>query len=190
MALRDAAAARGMWTMAQLLQLHAGDVISLPKARIETFYAQSWAIVHYLALEEASHGANLTRYLQLVASGADPSTTWTSLFGTTDIVPVLKAYLRRQQLHGLLYRFSQGIDTAAGVAVAVSPSEMEAVFGAKEKAPLDQVEIPQGVVVFEVAGTKPPATPRKRWMPRSTSPSRRGRRCAGRARWRSGSTAG
>ncbi len=43
--------------------------------------------------------------------------------------------------------------------IGSSQQFMEAVFGAKEKAPPDQVEIPQGVVVFELAGTKPPATP-------------------------------
>lgn len=36
---------------------------------------------------------------------------------------------------------------------------MEAVFGAKENAPPDQVQIAQGIVVFQVVGTKPPATP-------------------------------
>ncbi len=40
-----------------------------------------------------------------------------------------------------------------------SPQFAEAVFGASEKAPLDQVQISQGTVVYELLGTKPAATP-------------------------------
>ncbi|MBZ5719340.1 MAG: peptidyl-prolyl cis-trans isomerase [Acidobacteriia bacterium] len=40
-----------------------------------------------------------------------------------------------------------------------SPSFTDAVFNAAEKAPPDQVQLPTGYAVFEVAAIKPPATP-------------------------------
>src|SRR5216684_471313 len=40
-----------------------------------------------------------------------------------------------------------------------SPQFMGAVFGQAEKAPPDQVQLPQGYAVFEVEAIKPPATP-------------------------------
>jgi peptidyl-prolyl cis-trans isomerase D len=43
--------------------------------------------------------------------------------------------------------------------LGASPQFMEAVFGEAAKAPPDVVQIPQGYVVFQLLGIKPPATP-------------------------------
>jgi len=40
-----------------------------------------------------------------------------------------------------------------------SPQLMDAVFNASEKSPPDEVQVPQGYVVYQVVGVKPPATP-------------------------------
>src|SRR5207249_6037434 len=40
-----------------------------------------------------------------------------------------------------------------------SPEFMNAAFEQREKSPSDQVQLPQGVVVYEVTAIKPPATP-------------------------------
>jgi peptidyl-prolyl cis-trans isomerase D len=40
-----------------------------------------------------------------------------------------------------------------------SPQLMDAVFNEPDKAPADVVQVPQGYVVFQVLGIKPPATP-------------------------------
>jgi peptidyl-prolyl cis-trans isomerase D len=43
--------------------------------------------------------------------------------------------------------------------LAPNPQFMEAVFNEAEKAPADVVQVPQGYVVFQLLGIKPPATP-------------------------------
>jgi peptidyl-prolyl cis-trans isomerase D len=43
--------------------------------------------------------------------------------------------------------------------LAANPQFMDAVFNEAEKAPPDEVQIPQGYVVFQLLGIKPPATP-------------------------------
>lgn len=43
--------------------------------------------------------------------------------------------------------------------LGANPQFMDAVFGEAEKAPPDVVQIPQGYVVFQLIGIKPPATP-------------------------------
>jgi len=48
-------------------------------------------------------------------------------------------------------------DTLPGI--GNSPQFTSAVFGQAEKAPPDQVQLPQGYAVFEVLAIKPPATP-------------------------------
>jgi peptidyl-prolyl cis-trans isomerase D len=53
--------------------------------------------------------------------------------------------------------FVSRTDTLPGI--GNSPQFMGAVFGQAEKAPPDQVQLPQGYAVFEVEAIKPPATP-------------------------------
>ncbi len=43
--------------------------------------------------------------------------------------------------------------------IGASQPFMDAVFGAKEKAPADQVQLPQGYAIYEVDAVKPPQTP-------------------------------
>ena len=43
--------------------------------------------------------------------------------------------------------------------IGSSPQLMDAVFSAREKAPPDMAQLAQGVVVFQVVGSRPPATP-------------------------------
>ena len=43
--------------------------------------------------------------------------------------------------------------------IGSSPQFTEAVFNAAEKSPPDQVQVPQGFVIFELEAIKPPATP-------------------------------
>jgi peptidyl-prolyl cis-trans isomerase D len=43
--------------------------------------------------------------------------------------------------------------------IGSSPQFTEAVFNAAEKSPADQVQVPQGFVVFELEAIKPPSTP-------------------------------
>ena len=63
------------------------------------------------------------------AKGQSPITT--EFFGRTDALPGL----------------------------AANPQFMDAVFNEADKAPPDEVQIPQGYVVFQLLGIKPPATP-------------------------------
>jgi|HubBroStandDraft_6_1064221.scaffolds.fasta_scaffold40627_2 peptidyl-prolyl cis-trans isomerase D len=53
--------------------------------------------------------------------------------------------------------FVSRTDTLPGI--GNSPQFTSAVFGQAEKAPPDQVQLPQGYAVFEVLAIKPPATP-------------------------------
>lgn len=43
--------------------------------------------------------------------------------------------------------------------IGPSPAFMDAVFNAREKAPPDEAQLPQGFAVFQVLAVKPPATP-------------------------------
>ena len=64
--LADAIASNRLWPLHELIRVHAGDVIYLPREKIETFYAQSWAMSLFL-LE--SYPSETRRYLADVAAG-------------------------------------------------------------------------------------------------------------------------
>lgn len=69
-ALTDAVEAGQLWPLDQLLRLHAGDVIGLPRERVDTFYAQTWALALFLWTgENGRHRPALRRYLCDIASG-------------------------------------------------------------------------------------------------------------------------
>jgi peptidyl-prolyl cis-trans isomerase D len=53
--------------------------------------------------------------------------------------------------------FISRTDTLPGI--GASPQFTEAVFSAAEKSPPDQVQVPQGFVIYELEAIKPPATP-------------------------------
>ena len=47
--LRHASEAHELWPLETLCTMHAGDVVNLSAARIETFYAEDWAFAQFLA---------------------------------------------------------------------------------------------------------------------------------------------
>lgn len=68
-ALRAALAANRLWLLKDLLRLHAGNVISLSRAQIDTFYAQAWAMALFLMRPESPYRAGMDRYFADLAAG-------------------------------------------------------------------------------------------------------------------------
>ncbi|OLB86773.1 MAG: hypothetical protein AUI17_04010 [Acidobacteriales bacterium 13_2_20CM_2_55_5] len=62
-----------------------------------------------------------------------------------------------QSLQVISTDFVSRADSLPGI--GNSPEFMNAAFEQREKSPSDQVQLPQGVVVYEVTAIKPPATP-------------------------------
>lgn len=75
-----------------------------------SFYAQSWALVHYLLVGNADRQPQATRFLQLLGQGLDQDTAFTQAFDTdyATLENELRRYLRRLDFPYL--RFS--IDTS------------------------------------------------------------------------------
>lgn len=58
-----------LWPLSQLLRMHAGDVISLPRQSIDTYYAQAWALALYLSDPDSPYSQQFQTYLSDIASG-------------------------------------------------------------------------------------------------------------------------
>jgi tetratricopeptide (TPR) repeat protein len=82
------------------------------------FYAQSWALVHYLLLgKEAQRQPQLTRYLELVAKGVNQQESFQTAFGT-DIDAIekeLRDYIRRDKYPYINFPFEQKLESEVAV---------------------------------------------------------------------------
>jgi tetratricopeptide (TPR) repeat protein len=88
-------------------------------SRRSTFYAQSWALVHYLLFDD-DHGrpAQTLRYLDALAAGQEPRKAFEASFGASyrEISKALQDYLRRSLLPYRRYELADlAVDAAASV---------------------------------------------------------------------------
>ena len=86
------------------------------------FYAQSWALVHYLMFgQQARRQPQLNRYLGLVSSGANQQESFQTAFGA-DIEAIekeLRDYIRRDQYPYINFPFEQKLESDVTVESAV-----------------------------------------------------------------------
>lgn len=100
--LRNAVERGQLWTLEELAQMHAGLVVDQPAARIESFYAQSWAFARFMCdYEDGRYRRRLQRLLDDVATGTvfDPTGSHHHAGGGWDpagVRPMLEYYLGRR----------------------------------------------------------------------------------------------
>lgn len=97
--LRTAVQAGDLWSLPQLLQTHAGEVVDLPPERIEAFYAQNWAFAKFLwQADDARYRPALLALLDDAARGRLPahlvSSSHEQGFDPRTVQPLLEHYLQ------------------------------------------------------------------------------------------------
>jgi tetratricopeptide (TPR) repeat protein len=97
------------------------------------FYAQSWALVHYLMLgNDRKRAPQLTRYFELVARGASQQESFQAAFGADAeaIEKELREYIRRDSYTYGTLDFDQKLEFDAGVqSEQLSEAEAQAYLG-------------------------------------------------------------
>jgi hypothetical protein len=99
LSLRKAIEDKDLWTLSDLLQMHAGNVITLTNGRIMAFYAEAWAFARFLW--EADNGKYRPAFQKMlldIATGNvwDPSGSFRSRLGPwipAASIPMLEHYL-------------------------------------------------------------------------------------------------
>lgn len=97
-ALRMAYDADDLFPLAELITLHAGEVVGMPSGRIEAFYAQNWAFARFLWDGENGHFRPALRKLlsDAVAGDLQPAGGTTgAAWDSRSAAPLLEAYLGR-----------------------------------------------------------------------------------------------
>jgi Tfp pilus assembly protein PilF len=95
------------------------------------FYAESWALVHYLMLDpEKQKQKLLSSYLRLVDSGTDPLEAARQAFGDLNqLEKELESYTRRSSYFEYVVSLAGGPDPVDYAARKVPPAEAEARLG-------------------------------------------------------------
>jgi tetratricopeptide (TPR) repeat protein len=95
------------------------------------FYAESWALVHYLMIKGSQGGKRpLTNYLAAVAQEADPTVAASHAFGDLPALEKeLQAYVRQSTFPYVRMKGSTEIDDEAFAAREVAPAEAAAWRG-------------------------------------------------------------
>jgi tetratricopeptide (TPR) repeat protein len=96
------------------------------------FYAQSWALVHYLSEARGGRGGALARFIDLLAGGAKTEDALREAFGMSvaELETGLAAYVRRARYKGEVEEFGRPLDfDAQSSARMLSEAEVAARLG-------------------------------------------------------------
>ncbi len=93
------------------------------------FYAESWALVHFLSSSEPARSKQLAEYARVTGLGVPPADAWQQVFGAYDPLPDLRRYIRQFSVRGFRYRFKEGIETTNGDTIKLTDAEVEATLG-------------------------------------------------------------
>ncbi|MGD8329207.1 MAG: tetratricopeptide repeat protein [Acidobacteriota bacterium] len=116
----------------ELLTADRAFVDSLSAYRVNAFYAQSWALIHYMMLGDRTHGYSerITPYLQYVRDGQTSVEAFEAAFGAIeDLEREVDQYLHRFRFQALRIDRPQGIEDADHAARPLAAHEYHARVG-------------------------------------------------------------
>ena len=96
------------------------------------FYAESWALTHYLMVARPNGGETINRYVREIAEGRPPGEAFTTAFGKTpvELDRELRDYLRSLTFKEYRYQFADKLSVAEpGPARPLTAGEIEAWLG-------------------------------------------------------------
>jgi tetratricopeptide (TPR) repeat protein len=113
--------------LSQLLAVSASSELYDEGERRSIFYAEAWALTHYLMAEMPDGSALINRYGAAAAGGRAPDEVFQDMFGLTpaEFEPRLREYVSRSTFRSRAYRFPARID-AERLAPARTLSQGEA----------------------------------------------------------------
>ena len=118
--------------LAQLLAVDQTSELYNEGERRSIFYAESWALTHYLMTELPSGQTLINQYAGAIAGGAKPELAFEATFGMTPAVfePRLREYVRHMSFKAWVYTFNERLQAEASLPARVlSPGEAEAWLG-------------------------------------------------------------
>ena len=118
--------------LSQLLAVDQSSELYNEGERRSIFYAESWALTHYLMTELPSGQSLINQYASAIAGGAVPEQAFTATFGMTPAAfePKLRDYLRGLTFKAWVYTFDERLQQGAALPPKVlAPAEADAWLG-------------------------------------------------------------
>ena len=95
-------------------------------SRRSVFYAQAWALTHFIFRNQPSLAPQLAEYLGHLSKGLAPTDAWQKAFGSQDVARGLENYIRRRAYTATLYKFTDRLATFEAEAVSIPPADVHA----------------------------------------------------------------
>lgn len=146
--------------LSQLLAVSASSELYDEGERRSIFYAEAWALTHYLMLEMPDGPALINRYGAAAVEGRAPDQVFRDVFGVTptEFEPRLREYVSRSMFRSRAYTFPTRIDAEnVGAARTLSQGEADAWLGDLQRRVGRQAE---GAARIERAAEEDPKTAR------------------------------
>ena len=97
--------------LSQIIAVDSSTALHDATERRSIFYAESWALIHYLLSQVPDGGARLNKYAATIAEGRAPSEAFYEAFGATpaEFDEQLRSYVRRPTFTATRYTFKDRI---------------------------------------------------------------------------------
>jgi tetratricopeptide (TPR) repeat protein len=120
----------GLLPMSEFLRVDEGSKVYNVGADRDLFYAQSWALVHYLLLGNPERGRQFRDYLSRLASGTPADAAFTAAFPQPEkIAGELSSYVKQSTMRAIGRTFDDRVGSAADFTLApMTPAEARATL--------------------------------------------------------------
>ena len=121
-----------MIPLPELLAVNQSSPLYNEGDRRSIFYAESWALTHYLLTERPNGGAEVNKYVTAVAGGVPADAAFLDAFGETPAAmnPRLSQYVRRPAFKSRMYVLNERIEVGEPESARVlAPAEADAQLG-------------------------------------------------------------
>jgi Flp pilus assembly protein TadD len=118
--------------LSQIIAVDSATALHDATERRSIFYAESWALIHYLLSQVPDGGARLNKYAASISEGRAPSEAFQEAFGATpaEFDKQLRLYLRRQSFTATRYTFKDRIVVdGPGPTRVMGPGEADSWLG-------------------------------------------------------------
>ena len=129
--LRDLQAANTLVPIQELLAVKTGSPVYNQGERRGVFFAEAWALVHYLMLGNPERGGQLQEYLAAVRQGQSSGQAFASVFGgdSAGLERELREVPRRLSLNVIQLKFDQKISAERAQAEVITEADAAGYLG-------------------------------------------------------------
>jgi tetratricopeptide (TPR) repeat protein len=116
-------------TLADLTSVRHDSPLYNEDKRRTMFYAQSWALVHYLLAGAPPRADLVTKYIQSIESGTPPESAWRQILGSEPLEAGLRRYVDLDQFNQAAESLTERIETITAESRPLSQSDVDAYLG-------------------------------------------------------------